>query len=120
MSKLYKKHKIGMYGEDKAVEYIKQIGYEIIQRNFRCKIGEIDIIAQDKDEIVFIEVKTRTNMKYGKPIEAVNKTKKKHIYKAIQYYCINEDIEHICIRIDAIEVYLKNGICKINHLKQIF
>lgn len=120
MSKLYKKHKIGIYGEDKAVEYIKRIGYKIIQRNFRCKVGEIDIITKDKDELVFIEVKTRTSIKYGKPIEAVDAIKKKHMYKSIQYYLINEKIEHDFIRIDAIEVYLRNGICVINHLKQIF
>lgn len=120
MSKLYKKHKIGVYGEEKAVEYIKKIGYEIIQRNFRCKVGEIDIIARDKEELVFIEVKARTNIKYGNPIEAINTIKKKHMYRAIQYYLISEKIEYNFIRIDAIEVYLKKEICVINHIKQIF
>lgn len=120
MSELYKRHKIGIEGEDKAVEYIEKLGYSIIERNFYCKFGEIDIIARDKEEIVFIEVKTRTGIKYGYPIDAVDKNKKKHIYKSIQYYLINKGIENKFIRIDAIEVYIKKKKYNINHLKQIF
>ena len=58
---MYLRHEIGKLGEDLAIKYLKEKGYEIIERNFRCKQGEIDIIAKAKEEYVFIEVKTRTN-----------------------------------------------------------
>lgn len=69
-------YKYGILGEDLASNYLENIGYKIIERNFLCKQGEIDIIAKDKDEYVFIEVKTRSNRCYGRPSEAVNKLKK--------------------------------------------
>lgn len=83
---MYLRHEIGKLGEDLAIKYLKEKGYEIIERNFRCKQGEIDIIAKTKEEYVFIEVKTRTNQMYGNPVDAVNNTKKKHIYSATEYY----------------------------------
>ena len=71
--------KIGRFGEDEAVKYLKQKGYKILDRNFSCKRGEIDIVALDKEEIVFIEIKSRVSLKYGLPSEAVTKNKLKHI-----------------------------------------
>ena len=73
------KKEIGNNGENKAQEYLERIGYFIVGRNFKCKFGEIDIIAIDKNELVFVEVKTRGSKKYGEAREAVNKYKKKHI-----------------------------------------
>ena len=68
---MYKSHITGKIGEKVAQEYLIKNDYEILVKNFRCKQGEIDIIAKDKNELVFIEVKTRTNKKYGNPIDAV-------------------------------------------------
>ena len=62
---------IGNFGEDEAVKYLMKHSYKIITRNFSCKLGEIDIIAKDKDVLVFIEVKARTNDKYGNPSDAI-------------------------------------------------
>ena len=61
---MYIKQRIGIIGEGIAANYLKSINYEILDRNFNCKQGEIDIIAKDKEEYVFVEVKTRTN-KFG-------------------------------------------------------
>ena len=74
---------LGKIGEELAAKYLTQNKYKIIQRNFRCKFGEIDIIAYDlkNKELVFFEVKTRSNFKYGRPSEAVTKIKKKHILR---------------------------------------
>ena len=114
---------IGKIGENLAVDYLKKNNYKIIQRNFECKSGEIDIIAIDlnvsPNEIVFFEVKTRTNNKYGKPIDAVNQIKQKHIYKATKYYLYIKGFESEYIRLDAIEIYIKNNKYYINHIKQI-
>ena len=79
--KIHVKSELGKIGEQIATEYVEKLGYKIIKRNFYCKQGEIDIIAQDNQEIVFIEVKTRTNTNYGKPSEAINKVKLRHMCK---------------------------------------
>ena len=81
---------IGAKGEEKACKYLKMKGYQIMEKNYRCKLGEIDIIAKDKNkEIVFIEVKTRSNLKYGNPAEAVNSGKQIHIKKVASYFLLN-------------------------------
>ena len=111
--------KIGKFGEDEAVKYLEQKGYKILDRNFSCKRGEIDIIALDKDEIVFIEIKARISLKYGLPSEAVTKNKLKHIYKTAEYYLYTRNLLNENTRIDVIEVYIKNNQVIINHLKQV-
>lgn len=78
---MYYKQETGKTGEDISTEYLEKNGYQIIERNFRCNQGEIDIIAIQKNEIIFIEVKTRSNAHYGLPAEAVNIPKKKHLKK---------------------------------------
>ena len=115
---MYQRHETGKIGEDIAVKYLQEKGYQIIERNFECRQGEIDIIAKDKEEIVFVEVKTRTNENYGKPKEAVDKTKKKHIYKSAEYYVCLKHLENQPIRIDVIEIYIKQEKYLLNHIKQ--
>lgn len=117
---MYESHITGRIGEELAINYLQRKGYKIIEKNFQCRQGEIDIIAKDKDEIVIIEVKTRKCLEYGKPAEAVNETKKKHIYKATEYYLYIKKIEKTYIRIDVIEVYIKENKYYINHIKNIF
>ena len=114
---MYERHETGKIGEDIATKYLEQNGYEIIQRNFECKIGEIDIIAKDKDEIVFVEVKTRASALYGQPKDAVDKTKKKHIYKSAEFYIYIRHLENQPVRIDVVEVYKKQGKFKVHHIK---
>ena len=114
---MYFKQETGKIGEDISVRYLKQNGYEIIQRNFECKQGEIDIIAKDKEELVFIEVKTRESLLYGLPKEAIDKTKKKHIYKSAEFYVYINQLEDKAIRIDVIEVYKKQEKYKLYHIK---
>lgn len=78
---MHKKHKIGSLGEQIAVQTLKDAGYKIITQNYRTREGEIDIIALDGDTLVFVEVKTRSTLLFGHPLEAistfkVNKMKK--------------------------------------------
>ena len=115
------RREIGIWGENLACKYLEENNYKIIERNFLCKQGEIDIIAKDqtKKELVFIEVKTRSNFKYGNPIESVSKDKQKHMKFAIKYYIYKNFIRNIAIRIDVIEVYLEKQGCIINHVKQV-
>lgn len=115
------RQEIGKWGENLACKYLEDNNYNLIERNFLCRQGEIDIIAKDnaKQELVFIEVKTRSNFKYGNPSEAVNKEKLKHIKQTVKYYIYRNSINNIAIRFDIIEVYIQEQNCKINHIKQI-
>ena len=116
---MYERHELGREGEEYATKYLEEKGYQIIKRNFECKQGEIDIIAKDKEEYVFIEVKTRQNLHYGMPSEAVTKKKQKHIWKATNYYLYSHKLENKYIRFDVIEVYKKEYKFYTNHIKQI-
>ena len=115
---MYKKE-IGKIGEQIAAKYLKDNGYKIKEVNFYCRYGEIDIVAFNQNKIVFVEVKTRTSLKYGYPVEAINKKKIMNMKKtAVNYLCINK-IYNLEIRFDAIEVYLGKDKYKINHIKDI-
>jgi len=116
---MYARHILGKNGEDEAVKYLEKQGYTIIERNFSCRQGEIDIIALDKNYLVFIEIKSRTSIEYGLPSESVTERKIKHMLKAIQYYLYKRHLENTNIRIDAIEVYVQANKYSINHIKQI-
>lgn len=80
--------KTGMFYEDAACEYLKKQGIVILQRNFRCRMGEIDIIARDKDCIVFAEVKYRKNNQCGEALGAVGYAKQKKICRCAEVYCM--------------------------------
>lgn len=114
----YKRHTTGKVGEEIASKFLKQKGYQILERNFQTREGEIDIIAKDKEEYVFVEVKTRRNKKYGQPLDAIDKRKINHLKMVIRYYLYIHQLENQFIRIDVIEVkYLKNQI-HIKHIKK--
>ena len=118
---MYFRQEIGKWGENLACKYLEKNNYKIIERNFLCHQGEIDIIAKDRNqrEIIFIEVKTRSNLKYGNPAEAVNKEKQRHIKQAAKYYIYRNSLTSLAIRVDVIEVYIQKLNCRINHIKQI-
>ena len=115
---MYRRHETGRVGEEVACDYVKKLGYEIIEKNYRNKMGEIDIIAKDKNEIVFIEVKSRSNINYGYPCEAVNYKKKRKITNVAKYYILDNSLEDISVRFDVIEIYLTDK--KINHIVNAF
>lgn len=93
-------------GEDKACEYLKSLGFKIIERNYRKTYGEIDIIAIDKDVLSFIEVKTRTSDQFGTPLEAITYFKLKSLIKTAEYYKISHPKLPESMRIDAVSVIL--------------
>jgi len=113
--KIFNKIK-GNKGEKIASDYLKKQKYKIIKRNYFSPCGEIDIIAQDRDVMVFVEVKTRTNEKFGFASEAVDFKKQQKIKNAALLYTQNENIS--AIRFDVIEVYLSSG--KLNHIINAF
>ena len=112
---MYIRHNLGKTGEEIAEIYLIKNGYKILERNFSCRQGEIDIIARDIKEIVFVEVKTRTNKKYGEPIDSITYYKKKHLIKSIQFYLYLKKLDNAFIRIDIIEIYKKDDVFLNNH-----
>jgi putative endonuclease len=81
-----KRQDIGTCGEEAACEFLKKKGYKIVQRNFRCRLGEIDIVAKNKVCLVFVEVRTKTGIDFGSPEESVTRAKKdKLIITALAY-----------------------------------
>lgn len=115
---MYVSHELGRIGENIIADYITKLGYKVVERNFACNQGEIDIIAKDKEELVFIEVKTRTDISYGEASEAVTDTKKRHLINSIKYYIYKRNLENEFIRIDVAEVYINKGKVKVNYIKQ--
>lgn len=106
----------GDSGEQLAKEYLKKNGYKILKTNYKTNIGEIDIIAKQKDFIVFVEVKTRKNDYFGLPREAVNSFKQQKIRQvATQYIKFNKLFDASC-RFDVIEILGD----KISHLENCF
>ena len=115
------KNNMGVRGEDAAVEYLKDKGYTVLNRNFHSRFGEIDIIAKIKNIICFVEVKTRKNNCYGRPAEAVNYSKRQKIIQTAEQYLSCNFSENFMYRFDIIEVfYYDSYIFSFNHLKGAF
>ena len=112
--------KIGKFGEDEAVRFLENRDYNIIARNFSCNQGEIDIVATKENEIIFCEVKTRSNQKFGYPIEAVDNNKQRHIWNAAEYYLYKNNLINTYVRFDVIEIYVEGVGVKVNQIKNIF
>lgn len=95
---------LGKKGEKLVEEYLVKQGCKIVKCNYKTPFGEADIIAQDGEELAFVEVKTRTNDKYGTPREAVGKEKQRRYYKIAQWYWLKTGAEPNA-RFDVAEVY---------------
>jgi putative endonuclease len=94
----------GRQGETRAIEFLKNNGYRIIARNFKCSLGEIDIIAQDKEVLCFIEVKTRASDKFGLPQEAVSCFKQRQISKVALAYLKQNNLLDKKARFDVVSL----------------
>ena len=114
--KNFYKKLLGRVGEKRAVDFLKKNGFKILKTNYKTIVGEIDIIAEEKGVIVFIEVKTRSNDNYGNPCEAVDKRKQEKYYKTATYYLQKEKKTDFECRFDVIEI--ENG--EINHIFNAF
>ncbi|MDR2649666.1 MAG: YraN family protein [Clostridiales bacterium] len=95
---------LGAYGQRLAEDYLMANGFDIINRNFRCQSGEIDIIARDGEYIVFIEVKYRRSLSCGYPREAVGYYKQRHIRRTARYYIMYKQLSNQDFRFDVLEI----------------
>lgn len=119
--------KLGTVGEEKAVTYLLQNNYTILEKNYRVgRLGEIDIIARDAEYICFIEVKTRRSDTFGTPGESVTIPKQKKIHRIAAIYLSNMRSTKEYIRFDVIEIILSHGVAStdilknLNHIKNAF
>lgn len=113
--------KKGKAGEELAVAFLNNTNHRICGRNYKKPSGEIDLITQDGDTLVFIEVKYRKNLDYGYPREAVNRAKQKRIAKTALWYLKEQRLDDVNIRFDVIEIYYcSDGEQVINHLENAF
>jgi len=116
------KNTLGRFGEEKAAERLASIGYKILARNFRCRLGELDLVAQQGRFIVFVEVKLRKNTAYGTAAEFVTASKQRKVFLAAQFY-LQKHPTSLQPRFDVIEVYAPQGTegeIRINHIENAF
>lgn len=100
----YNKRSIGSDYEARAAEYLQSLGMVLLERNYRSKCGEIDLIAKDGNYYVFCEVKFRTTSQYGYPTEAVTAYKQRTIKKVAQYYLLSHHLHQVYTRFDVISI----------------
>ncbi len=111
---------LGKSGEETVAKYLRKNGYKILIKNYRCKLGEIDIIAQDGSDLVFIEVKTRSGLHYGSPAAAVNLRKQRQISRAAQCYLAEQRLFDTPARFDVISLLYSNNDHQIEHINNAF
>ncbi len=115
-----RRQKFGEQGEALAVRRLKKEGYKIIETNYRTRLGEIDIIAKDKDTIVFVEVKTRHSVQFGSPKWAVTPQKQKKISMVALYYLKATDQDTAKARFDVVAVISNRDKPRIEIIKNAF
>lgn len=98
-----------LIGEEYASKFLIKKGYKIIERNFRERFGEIDIVAKEGDTLVFVEVKTRKSSQFGSPLEAITPWKLRSVIKTAQYYKLTHPSLPDRLRIDAVAIKLSDG-----------
>ncbi|MDR2197057.1 MAG: YraN family protein [Coriobacteriales bacterium] len=104
-----RRQRLGKQGEDIACAHLQREGINIIERNWRCAAGEVDIIAREGDDIVFIEVKTRSNLDRGLPEDAVTATKRNRYERIAMYYLSEKSPPTSRLRFDVIAILSANG-----------
>lgn len=97
-----KRLKFGREGEEVAVAFLKKNGYRILEKNFRAKFGEIDVIAEQNSTVVFIEVKARADHQYGHPFNAVTPSKQRKIIQVAQSYLAKHQLMENPARFDVV------------------
>ena len=108
----------GQWGEDRACTHYRRLGYSIVERNWRCDIGEIDILARDGDTLVVCEVKTRRGTEYGTPLEKVTRDKSERLRRLAARWMALNDVHPGDVRIDLVAVVMPpRGRAEVEHVR---
>ncbi len=113
---------LGAFGEERAARFLRRKGYRIVERNYRCRQGEIDLIARDRECLVFVEVKLRKDDRFAEAREFVTAAKQRRILTAAQLWLAQHETD-LQPRFDVIEVYApegERGPVKITHIENAF
>jgi len=111
---------LGRTGEEMAEEYLEQHGFKIVRRNFRCRLGEIDLVALHRGVLVFVEVKTRTADHRGSPLESVDARKQMRCMRAATFYLSRHGLHGREARFDVVGVSMRTGTPVIEHVSNAF
>ncbi|MEO7146959.1 MAG: YraN family protein [Terrimesophilobacter sp.] len=115
------KDELGRRGEELAAIYLSTLGHVVLERNWRCSLGEVDLITRDGADTVFVEVKTRSSLAFGHPFEAITDRKLARLRKLAGEWCAQQTSRHGPIRIDAVSVIASSGQTPdIEHLRRVF
>jgi len=117
-----KRLRVGKAGEMAAISHLEKQGYTILETNYRCPLGEIDIIARDRKTTVIVEVRTKTGLKFGRPEESITPKKAYRLRRLALYYLQSVYKREISCRIDLVAVILNendNSVRTLNHIKGI-
>jgi putative endonuclease len=111
---------LGKTGEKVAVNFLKENGYKILRNNYKTKLGEIDIIAKDKDTLCFIEVKTRNSIRFGSPSESVTVFKRRQISKLALQFLKERNLLGKRARFDVVSIVYSEGSPKLDLIRNAF
>jgi len=107
----------GQQGEDIAASYFVEKGYKIIERNWRCSVGELDIIMEGDDILIFVEVRTRRSQRFGTPEESITPAKQARLVELAHTFLQETKTQDRSWRIDVAAVELGRGLPQINHIE---
>lgn len=110
-------HALGTWGEERAAEFLERLGYRIVERNWRCAHGEIDLVARDRETTVFVEVKTRRGRDFGHPFAAITPTKLGRLHRLAMAWCEAHPGGHGTVRVDGVAVTLRGSRVEVEHLR---
>lgn len=108
---------LGAAGEDFAADYLSDLGMQVLDRNWRCREGEIDIVLLDGDEIVICEVKTRRTTTYGQPIEAITRAKFARLRRLAGRWLADHEVDTHRVRLDIVALLKTGESYKVNHVR---
>jgi putative endonuclease len=112
-----RRKKTGRQGEALAAAFLTEQGYGIIRRNWRCAAGEVDLIVEKENTLIFVEVRTRRGSRFGSAAESITPAKQARLIALAQTYCQELNPPHLSWRIDVVTVELNPGPARIEHIE---
>lgn len=110
----------GRRGEAEAVRFLLRRGFKVIEKNYRTRFGEIDIVADDRGTLVFIEVKTRRSLAFGEPKAGVDERKQRRVIAASNDYMLRRGVVDRAVRFDVISIVMNDDRCETEHITDAF
>lgn len=115
-----RKQLLGREGEQLAERYLREKGYKLLERNYRCPVGELDLIVLDRRTVVFVEVKTRAGYRFGNPLESVDRRKQKKIIGAARFFLSQHRLHDRDARFDVVGISTMGREPLVDHIQNAF